>query len=43
MHCTENDSADKKNWMSSAQLWSNGTPCDYKKEYSASEAKLVIF
>ena len=43
MHCTEIDSADKKNWMSSAQLWSNGTTCDYKKEDSASEAKLVIF
>lgn len=43
MQCTESDSADKKNWMSSAQLWSNGTTCDYKKEDSASEAKLVIF
>ncbi|XP_059457880.1 transcription factor HHO5 isoform X1 [Corylus avellana] len=40
MQCTEIDSADKKNWMSSAQLWSNGTTCDYKKEDSASEAKL---
>ncbi|XP_062156301.1 transcription factor HHO5 isoform X2 [Alnus glutinosa] len=40
MQRTENDSADKKNWMSSAQLWSNGTTCDYKKEDSASEAKL---
>lgn len=40
MQCTESDSADKKNWMSSAQLWSNGTTCDYKKEDSASEAKL---
>jgi hypothetical protein len=43
MQRTENDSADKKNWMSSAQLWSNGTTCDYKKEDSASESKLVIF
>jgi len=39
MQRTENDSADKKNWMSSAQLWSNGTTCDYKKEDSASESK----
>lgn len=39
----EIDSADKKNQMSSAQLWSNGTTCDYKKKDSASEATLVIF
>lgn len=43
MRCTESDSDDKKNWMNSAQLWITGTDYDYKKEDSASEAKLVIF
>lgn len=43
MQCMESNSADKKNWMSSAQLWITGNDYDYKKEDSASEATLVIF
>ncbi|KAF5463832.1 hypothetical protein F2P56_013961 [Juglans regia] len=40
MHCMESDNDDKKNWMNSAQLWITGPDYDYKKEESASEAKL---
>ncbi|KAB1214670.1 hypothetical protein CJ030_MR5G022119 [Morella rubra] len=40
MQCMESNSADKKNWMSSAQLWITGNDYDYKKEDSASEATL---
>ncbi|KAG6666323.1 transcription factor HHO5-like isoform X2 [Carya illinoinensis] len=40
MHCMESDSDDKKNWMNSAKLWITGPDHDYKKEESASEAKL---
>lgn len=43
MQCMESNSVDKKNWMSSAQLWITGNDYDYKKEDSASEATLVIF
>lgn len=37
------DFSDKRNWMSSAQLWSTNIDSDYKKrECSVSELKLVI-
>ena len=36
------DSSDKRNWMSSAQLWSTNVDPDYKKQDSVSELKLVI-
>lgn len=38
------DSSDKRNWMSSAQLWSTNTDSDYKKrDHSVSELKLVNY